>query len=106
MQPRAKPRIEVDVPVMFTSDQVSGAGMLKNLTICGAEIQSQTDLPINGRLSLRMQASGARPPIVISIVVVRWKRNDRFGLEFVRFDGQSKQLLEDMLNPHDSSSSV
>jgi hypothetical protein len=25
-------------------------------------------------------------------------------LEFVRFDGRSKQQLEDMLNPHDSSS--
>src|SRR5262245_31906466 len=106
MQPRAKPRVEVDYPVTFTSDRLSGSGTLKNLTIAGAEIQSQADLPIGGSLSLRIQATGARPPIVISVAVVRWKRNDRLGLEFVRFDGRSKQQLEDMLNQHDSSSPV
>lgn len=96
----------MDYPVTFTSDQLSGSGTLKNLTISGAEIQSQDDLPIGARLSLHIRATGARPPIVISVAVVRWKRNDRFGLEFVRFDGRSKQQLEDMLDQHDSSSPV
>ncbi|NOT21101.1 MAG: PilZ domain-containing protein [Nitrospiraceae bacterium] len=104
MHSRARPRIEVDYPATFTSDQLSGSGTLKNLTISGAEIQSQADLAIGSRLALSIHASGARPPIVITIAVVRWKHNDRFGLEFVRFDGRSKQQLEDMLNPHDSSS--
>ena len=104
MQPRTRPRIEVDFPVTFTGDQLSGSGTLTNLAIAGAEIQSQVDFPIDGRLSLRVQATGARPPIVITLAVVRWKRGDRFGLEFVRFDGHSKQQLEDMLNQRDSSS--
>jgi hypothetical protein len=103
-QSRARPRIEVDYPVTFTSDQQSGSGTLKNLTISGAEIQSQAELPIDGRLALCIQTTGARPPIVVTVAVVRWKHHDRFGLEFVRFDGRSKQQLEDMLNPHDSSS--
>ena len=96
----------MDYHVTFTSDQLSGSGTLKNLTISGAEIQSQADLPIGGSLSLHIQATGARPPIVIPVAVVRWKRNERFGLEFVRFDGRSKQQLEDMLNQRDSSSPV
>ena len=103
MQSRARPRIEVDYPVTFTTGQLFGSGTLKNLTIAGAEIQSQADLAINGSLSLHIQATGARPPIVITVAVVRWKQSDRFGLEFVRFDGRSKQQLEDMLNQHDSS---
>jgi len=78
--------------------------MLKNLTVSGAEIQSHTDLPIDGRLSLHIHTTGARPPIVITVAVVRWKRSDRFGLEFVRFGGRSKQQLEDLLNPYDTSS--
>jgi len=105
LKSRARPRVEVDYPVTFTVDQVFGSGTLKNLTIAGAEMQSQTDLPIGGRLSLSIHATGARPPIVITVAVVRWKRSDRFGLEFVGFDGRSKQQLEDMLNPYDSSPS-
>ena len=104
MQPRTRPRIEVDYPATFTHDQLSGNGTLTNLTISGAEILSQVDLPIDGHLTLRVQATGARPPIVIALAVVRWKRGDRFGLEFVRFDGKSKQQLEEMLNQSGSSS--
>ena len=103
MQPRTRSRIKVDYPVTFTGDQLSGSGTLTNLTISGAEIQIQTDFPIGSHLCLRVETTGARPPIMISLAVVCWKRSDRFGLEFVRFDGQSKQQLEDMLNPQDSS---
>ncbi|ALA57743.1 PilZ domain-containing protein [Nitrospira moscoviensis] len=103
MHPRIRPRVGVDYAVTFTSDHLSGGGTLTNLTIAGAEIRSAVDCPIDAHLCLRIQSSGARPPIVVTLAVVRWKRDDRFGVEFVRFEGQSKQQLEDMLNPHDSS---
>jgi hypothetical protein len=45
-----------------------------------------------------VQSSGARPPIVITLAIVRWKRDDRYGIEFVRFQGDAKQQLEDMLD--------
>lgn len=92
-----RPRIAVDYTVTFTGDDVTGAGMLTNLTISGAEIQSLVHCPVGARLAVRVEASGARPPIVVSLAVVRWKNGDRFGVEFVRFEGQSKQQLEEML---------
>ena len=104
MQPRTKPRVDVDYPATFTGDQLSGSGTLTNLTIDGAEIETPIDCPIDLHLSLRVETSGARPPLVITLAVVRWKRGNRFGLEFVRFDGHSKQQLEEMLNQRDSSS--
>jgi hypothetical protein len=102
MDPR-RPRIHVDYSATFTGDQVIGSGMLTNLTIAGAEIESQTDCPIDSHLSIRVQSSGARPPIVVTLAVVRWKHGGRFGVEFVRFEGQSKQQLEEMLNQDDAS---
>lgn len=98
-----RPRIHVDYSTTFTGDLVSGSGTLTNLTIAGAEIRSEADCPLDARLCVRVQASGARPPIVVSLAVVRWKKDDRFGVEFVRFEGQSKQQLEEMLDQHDSS---
>lgn len=104
MHSRIRPRIGVDYAATFTGDHLSGAGTLTNLTISGAEIQSAVDCPIDAHLCLRIQSSGARPPIVVTLAVVRWKREDRFGVEFVRFEGQSKPQLEDMLNQRDSPS--
>lgn len=77
--------------------------MVMNLTISGGEIDSHVHFPIGAHLCLRVQPPGARPPIVIALAVVRWKQGDRFGLEFVRFDGKAKQQLEDMLNQRDGS---
>lgn len=98
MQPRSRPRVPVDYPVLFSGDQTSGEGRLKNLTISGSEIVSEAPFSIGARLHLQVQSSGARPPIVITLAIVRWKRDDRYGVEFIRFQGDAKQQLEDMLN--------
>ncbi len=103
MHSRNRPRIGVDYAVTFTGDHLSGGGTLNNLTIAGAEIHSSVDCPIDAHLCLNIQSSGARPPIVVTLAVVRWKQGGRFGVEFVRFEGHSKQQLEDMLNQRDSS---
>lgn len=103
MEPRFRSRVSVDYPVLFTGDEGSGHGMLMNLTISGGEIESHVQFPIGSRLCLHVQPSGARPVIVIALAIVRWKQGDRFGLEFVRFDGNSKQQLQEMLNQRDGS---
>jgi hypothetical protein len=90
--------VVVDYPVLFSGDDTSGEGMLKNLTISGGEILSEVPFSIGAHLHLHVQSSGARPPIVITLAIVRWKRDDRYGVEFVRFQGDAKQQLEDMLN--------
>ncbi len=78
--------------------------MVMNLTIAGGEIESHVHFPIGAHLCLQVQPCGARPQIVIGLAVVRWKQGDRFGLEFVRFEGDAKRQLEDMLNQRDGSS--
>ncbi|OQW32506.1 MAG: hypothetical protein A4E20_13655 [Nitrospira sp. SG-bin2] len=88
----------VDYPVLFSGDHISGEGAFRNLTISGGEIMSEAPVSIGTHLHLQVQASGARPPIIITLAIVRWKRADRYGVEFVRFQGDAKQQLEDMLN--------
>jgi hypothetical protein len=98
LQPRGRRRVQVDYPALLTGDEGSGHGTVTNLTIAGCEIESHVRFSIGAGLSLRVQAPEARPPIVIALALVRWKKGDRFGLEFVRFGGRTKEQLEDMLN--------
>lgn len=98
MQPRSRPRVAVDYPVLFSGDHISGEGVLRNLTISGGEIMSEASFAIGAPLHLQVQSFGARTPIVITLAIVRWKRDNRCGIEFVRFQGDAKQQLEDMLN--------
>jgi hypothetical protein len=98
LQPRGWIRVPVDYPAQFTADEGSGQGTVMNLTLAGCEIQSHAQLPIGARLCLHVRPSGARPPLTIALAIVRWKQGDRFGLEFVRFEGEAKEQLKDMLN--------
>lgn len=101
-QPRGRRRVPVDYPASFTGDEGSGDGTVTNLTLAGCELQSSVLLPIGAGLNLHVQAPEARPPMIIALAIVRWKQDDRLGLEFVRFGGGTKEQLEDMLNQHDN----
>ncbi len=95
---RGRPRVPVDYPASFAGDDISGHGTVTNLTLAGGEIKSNLPLSIGARLSLHVQPPSARPLIITALAIVRWKEGDRYGLEFVRFEGDAKQQLQDMLN--------
>lgn len=101
MQERGRPRIEVDYPVSLSSEGVNGAGTLTNLTITGGEIESDLPAPVGTHFRVHIQLSGARNPIDIAVATVRWQRDHRFGVEFVRFEGNAKSQLQQMLNQSD-----
>jgi len=103
MKPRSRSRVPVDYHVSFTGDKVSGTGLLTNLAVSGSELETDVQFTIGTHLCLDVSLSGARPPIVIALAIVRWKQDDRYGLEFVRFDGNAKEQLQDMLNQRDDS---
>ncbi len=101
MQERGRPRIEVNYPVLLSGEGIEGTGTVTNLTITGGEIESDLPAPIGAHFRGRIQLSGARNPIDIAVATVRWQRVNRFGLEFVRFEGSAKVQLQQMLNQSD-----
>ena len=106
MQERGRPRIEVDYPVTLSGEGGNGTGRMTNLTIAGGEIaggeiDSDLSAQIGAHIRVHIELSGARNPIDIAIAVIRWHRGHRFGVEFVRFEGNAKAQLEQMLNQSD-----
>ncbi|MGA6828594.1 PilZ domain-containing protein [Nitrospira sp. NS4] len=105
MQSRGRERIGVDYPVTIYGEQGSGDGMLSNLTITGGEIDGPLDVAVGQTLRIHIRLTGARNPIDVAMATVRWKQDFRFGVEFVRFEGNAKAQLQDMLNQSDASPS-
>ena len=103
MEPRGRARIGVDFPVTVSGEQGSGNGILSNLTITGGEIDGPLDVAVGQSLRIHIQLTGARNPIDIAVATVRWKQDFRFGVEFVRFEGNAKAQLQEMLNQSDST---
>lgn len=88
----------VDYPTFFSGDEGSGRGIVTNLTLAGGEIETRVPFSTGARVCIQVHPPNARPPIVIAQAIVRWKQGNRCGLEFVRFEGDAKAQLKDMLN--------
>lgn len=105
MHERGRPRIEVNYPVTLSGEGGEGTGTMTNLTITGGEIASDLVTRVGAHFRVHIQLSGARSPIAIAVATVRWQRDHRFGVEFVRFEGNAKSQLEEMLNQRDDTPS-
>ena len=91
----------MDYPVTLSGEGGDGIGTMTNLTITGGEIASDLAAQIGTHFRVHIHLSGARSPIDIAIATVRWQRDRRFGVEFVRFEGNAKVQLQQMLNQTD-----
>lgn len=84
MENRKHPRFPVQFRSSFSATNVvSGEGTLGDLSIRGCRIYSLIEVKSGTALQLRIKVSDDEPPIQINQAIVRWYRDNSFGLEFV-----------------------
>jgi len=84
MENRKDPRFPVQFRSSFSSANiVSGQGTLGDLSIRGCRIHSYIEVKAGTALQLRIEVSDDEPPIQVTQAIVRWHRDNIFGLEFL-----------------------
>lgn len=84
MENRKDPRFPVQFRSSFSSTNiVSGVGVLGDLSIRGCRVFSVTHVHSGTELEMRIEVSDEEPPLQVKKAVIRWCRDDFFGLEFV-----------------------
>ena len=76
---------------------VGGEGDLVDLSISGCRIESAVDVQPGASLEVRIVADSQRPPLLIQQAIVRWKRLQQFGLEFVTMGTGEWARLQDIV---------
>ena len=83
MEQRSNLRYRAQFRSSFSSvAMVGGEGSLLELSIRGCRIESLTDVKPGATLEVRVEAIEGEPPIQIQAAIVRWSREQQFGLEF------------------------
>jgi len=83
MEQRKSLRFHAQFRSSFSSvAMVGGEGSLLDLSIRGCRIESLTDVKPGTTLEVRVEAIEGAPPIQIQAAIVRWSREQQFGLEF------------------------
>ena len=79
----------------FTSvNLVNGDGTIVDLSLRGCRISSPTEVNPGTTLALRIHTSGDASPLQVDQGVVRWCRNQQFGIEFVTLQPEEWARLQ------------
>jgi PilZ domain len=93
MELRKARRLPLQLPVSFTSDEVTGTGIIYNLSKEGCAIESEMHMPMNSYLQLEVQMSPDQSPVFIEFAAVRWSTRTEFGAEFLTLREDSKKRI-------------
>jgi hypothetical protein len=93
MELRKGRRLPLQLSVSFTSDEITGTGIMYNLSKEGCAIESETHMPMNSYLQMEVQLSPGEPPVLIEFAAVRWSTRTEFGAEFLTLRDDSKKRI-------------
>jgi hypothetical protein len=98
MNLRSRLRTPIRLPVQFLGDRGAGRGELLNLSSPGCAIESDTLLQQGAYVALEILLQEEIEPVSISLAKVRWVRQGRLGIEFLRYADGAREQLERLQN--------
>jgi PilZ domain-containing protein len=87
-------RMEVKFPVTFSGQNISGEGMLLNISMAGCSFATSAELGIGMIVKLGLQISGAVAPVTVDAAVVRNVQRGSAGVEFLRWQASERERLQ------------
>lgn len=93
MELRRGRRLPLQLSVSFTSDEVTGTGIMYNLSKEGCAIESETHMPMDSYLQMDVMVSPDESPVHVEFAAVRWSTRTEFGAEFLTLSDVSKKRI-------------
>lgn len=95
MERRKCPRFSVMLPAVFIGER-SGGGMVLDVSLEGCRIRSAAPIRKGDYVRLRIDLIGET--LNGELAVVRWSREDEFGVELIRMEEEQQVRLREFLN--------
>ena len=103
MEGRKHTRFAVQLPVLFSGDQLSERGTILNVSAEGCAITSDTVAAAAVYLQLTMQIREREEPVQVDLAAVRWVSATRFGVEFIRIRPDEGERLKKFVKTLEST---
>ncbi|MBX3329617.1 MAG: PilZ domain-containing protein [Nitrospira sp.] len=97
MQLRSSPRIYVRYPASVQTDNGAAEGILFDLSATGCRMQSNVALTQGSYLALHIEAPETESPLAVEVSIVRWHKDNQFGIEFLRYAQGVRDRVTDLV---------
>ena len=86
-------RVATDHPVCYFQNQSFHQGRVRDLSLNGFRVEGQSGVRCNDMVMLRLWLPGAHGTIDIDQAVVRWVKEQEFGLQIIALSNESDLRL-------------
>src|SRR5690349_20719040 len=93
MELRRGRRLPLQLSVSFASDEVTGTGIMYNLSKEGCVIENKTHMPMDSYLQMDVMVSPDGSPVNVEFAAVRWSTRTELGAEFLTLSDVSKKRI-------------
>ncbi|MBH0201430.1 MAG: PilZ domain-containing protein [Nitrospira sp.] len=97
MQLRCSSRKYVRYPASVQTDNGAGEGTLFDLSPTGCRMQSSVGLTPGSYLALHIEAPETESPLAVEVSIVRWHKDNQFGIEFLRYAQGVREQFTDLV---------
>ena len=87
-------RMEINFPVSFVGENVTGEGNVMNLSMGGCRFFTSSPIESGAMLRLSLQLSKEVLPVAVDAVVVRDVRAGTVGVEFIQWQQSERDRLQ------------
>lgn len=101
MRLRSSPRKYVRYSASVQTDNGAAEGMLFDLSATGCRMQSNVTLTPGRYLALYIDSSETESPLGIEVSIVRWHKDDQFGIEFLRYADGVRERVTDLMEGYE-----
>ena len=97
MQLRCSSRKYVRYPASVQTDNGAGEGTLFDISPTGCRMQSNATLTPGSYLALHIEAPETEAPLAVELSIVRWHKDNQFGIEFLRYAQGVREHVTDLV---------
>ncbi len=97
MRLRSSPRKYVRYSASVQTDNGAGEGTLFDLSATGCRMQSTAVLTPGSYLALHFEVPQTESPLAVEVSVVRWHKDNQFGIEFLRYAEGVREQVTDLI---------
>lgn len=87
-------RMPASFPLAFQTMNSSGDGVTTNLSMGGCSFNTSTPLTNGIVMRLELQIADGVPPVVVDAAAVRYSREGKLGVEFLRWQESERDRLQ------------
>ena len=97
MRLRSSPRKYVRYSASVQTDNGAAEGILFDLSATGCRMQSNVVLTPGSYLALHIEAAETESPLAVEVSIVRWHKDNQFGIEFLRYALGNRERVTDLV---------